>query len=227
MSLRATVKLMRQQTSVSCQCHPEGDVSTHGYLSLRLLLIIHSPVLTAPAHSLFYDPTLHDVIPFFLPSILSLSTSFYLLCLFHGVALLSPPDLNSSIFFSSTLSILPGDGVSLKGAVLVLPGCYREQSEGEGRPVGDGVLDILNTDVYFKSEFRVLFSAFLVCFFVWLSLGETPAESWQTEALEDNSSACILLTRAHLLCFGPGWGSLKGWRHVCGVLSSSGGHVSE
>ena len=58
MSPRAAIELMRQQTSVSCQCHPEGDVSNYGCLFLCLFPITHSLVLTPPALPIFNHPHL-------------------------------------------------------------------------------------------------------------------------------------------------------------------------
>lgn len=43
MSPWAAVELMRQQALVSCQCHPEGDVSKHGCLPFSLFLITPNP----------------------------------------------------------------------------------------------------------------------------------------------------------------------------------------
>lgn len=52
MSPWAVVELMRQQTCVSCQCHPEGDVSSHGGLSLSLAdPASHHDVSLTPFHS--------------------------------------------------------------------------------------------------------------------------------------------------------------------------------
>lgn len=54
------------------------------------------------------------------------------------LSLSSPLDLNFSV--SSSLPLSPSSPVvvSLRGAVLLLTVCYREQREGEGKPVGDG-----------------------------------------------------------------------------------------
>lgn len=54
----AAVELMRQQTSVSCQCHPEGDVSNHGCLPLCLFPITHALGITPSAFSIMFSISL-------------------------------------------------------------------------------------------------------------------------------------------------------------------------
>ena len=86
MSRWAAVELMRQQTCVSCQCHPEGDVSPpapgpHPHRSLtsplspppcpRLpltivqflwpLLSVCPPLLSSPSNCVYISPSLVEV----------------------------------------------------------------------------------------------------------------------------------------------------------------------
>lgn len=148
MSLWAAVELMRQQTWVSCQCHPEGDVSNNGCLSLIHCLVLYlyfvsslTPCLSLTNHAF----TLTH--PHLLPplNLWNISTQVFFLCLPYvfilssrSLSFTSTIALNLSlflpIFFLSLSSLVV---VSLRGAVLLQTVCHREQREGEGKPVGD------------------------------------------------------------------------------------------
>lgn len=131
MSPWTAVELMRQQTCVSCQCHPEGDVSNHGCLSFGLspssfFLTTHSlvPALCINRYASSTIP-LCIISPFFSSAqpFLNISTCFLLSLL--SVSLLSLLSLSPPPLPLSSLVV-----VSLRGAVLLLTVCYREQREG-------------------------------------------------------------------------------------------------
>lgn len=177
MSPWAAVELMRQQTCVSCQCHPEGDVSSNGGLTLSLIpptpTMSHSP----PLHSTSsLTITLHCHIaspikiiknsPFSCPAHSTLSSLSLLL---HHSGFLSlcctlPPSHRHSS--SSSLVVV----VSLRGAVLLLlTVCHLEQSEGrewregEGKPVGERRAStplLVHCKSIYSTPARVLLSAF-------------------------------------------------------------------
>lgn len=135
MSLWAAVELMRQQTCVSCQCHPEGDVSNNGCLSLIHCLVLYLYFVSSlmPCLSLTnYSFTLNHL--FFCPP----SNLKYLhLSLFPLSPLRLHPFLSVSpfllfalnlflflpIFFLCLSSLVV---VSLRGAVLLQTVCHRE-----------------------------------------------------------------------------------------------------
>lgn len=90
MSLWAAVELMRQQTWVSCQCHPEGDVSNNGCLSLIHCLVLYlyfvsslTPSLSLTNHSftlthpIFCPPSTFGISPLKSFSFFSLTSSSF------------------------------------------------------------------------------------------------------------------------------------------------------
>ncbi len=151
----AAVELMRQQTCVSCQCHPEGDVSNHGCLHLSLSLPDHSLTGSHSTCTLYYllcvfnYPSLHYLIPSLLFSsapplkylhLISCFVSYLpLVCISLSLSLLSPLFEFLSLSSSSPLSILSGGGVLERcsaTANCLLQGAKRGGGETCGRRKG-------------------------------------------------------------------------------------------
>lgn len=129
LSPRALAELMRQQTGVSCQCHSEGDVSSHSCLSICLLPITHSLHLHPPA----------SPIPLHMMSFLFFSSSFLCVAASSSSASCCLYYLLINISFLPASLILSECGV-LERCSAIATRLLQGTNEGEGKPV---VLDFL------------------------------------------------------------------------------------